>query len=128
MIVLDSDALILRLRGDAATIALLRKHEDEELATTSANVAEVLRGVATNPRRLAVAKRVLRGLVEVPFGPRAARRFATFMAQLDRVGTPIGTVDGMVAAAALESGASIMTRNVREFERVPGLVPIPLTT
>lgn len=37
------------------------------------------------------------------------------------MGTPIGANDLMIAATALAHGAVLITRNVREFERVPNL-------
>ena len=84
-------------------------------------IAEALRGEAQPARRLATARRKFQGLVEVPFGPAAARRFARFMHELDRAGRPIPVVDGMIAAATLEAGARLATGNVRHFGRVPGL-------
>ena len=36
-------------------------------------------------------------------------------------GTPIGPCDLLIAAAALEHGATLVTNDVREFVRVPGL-------
>lgn len=62
------------------------------------------------------------GLVNVlPFGPREARCAAGVRADLEEVGTPIGPIDTLIAGTALAHGAILVTRNVREFERVPGL-------
>lgn len=123
MIVVDSDILIALLRGDKrATQVMQTLHEaGDELATTSINMAEVLRGKAASARELAMARRRLRGLTEVPFGPRAARRFAQMMNGLDRVGRPVPELDGMIAAATLEAGARLATWNVRHFDAIPGL-------
>lgn len=41
--------------------------------------------------------------------------------ELEHMGTPIGANDLMIAATALAHGAVLITRNVREFERVPNL-------
>lgn len=38
-------------------------------------------------------------------------------------GTPIGPNDTAIAGHAIASGAILVTNNVREFERVPGLIP-----
>jgi tRNA(fMet)-specific endonuclease VapC len=40
---------------------------------------------------------------------------------LERAGTPIGPYDLLIAAQALRSGSTLVTANVREFRRVPGL-------
>jgi tRNA(fMet)-specific endonuclease VapC len=42
-------------------------------------------------------------------------------AELERAGTPIGPYDLLIAAQALRSGSTLVTANVREFRRVPGL-------
>lgn len=93
----------------------------EELGTTSPSVAEVLRGAHRDQATLAATARVLAGLVEVPFGPRAARRFGRLMHTLDKAGSPIPTLDGMVAAIALEEGARLATQDRMHFDRVAGL-------
>lgn len=123
MIVLDSDLLIDLMRRDAATHRLVARwaDEDPDLATTSINVAEALRGEAGAARRFAAARHKLRALAEVPFGPRAALRFARLMHGLDRAGSPVPVIDGMIAATTLEAGAVLATRNVRHFDRIPGL-------
>lgn len=123
MIVLDSDVLVDVIRKEPATVELLERvwETGEPLATTSLNVGEVLRGARGDPQRLSTAVDVVEGLGEVPYGPRAAERFARVMHQLDERGTPVPVVDGMIAAATLEEGARLCTRNVRDFDRVPGL-------
>jgi len=42
-------------------------------------------------------------------------------AQLERIGTPIGPNDMLIAAQALALGLTVVTDNEREFSRVPGL-------
>ena len=47
---------------------------------------------------------------------------ARIRSQLEAVGTPIGPLDTLIAGIAVANGAILVTRNVREFERVQGLV------
>ncbi len=119
MIFLDSDVLIEFLRRREPVTSTLEAwfHAGEELAVTSVNVAEVLRGESQPLKRLAVATRILDGLTQVPFGPKAARRFALLMSRLDRDGRPMPVVDGMVAATVLEAGGRLLTHNERDFRR-----------
>ncbi|HET6398282.1 MAG TPA: type II toxin-antitoxin system VapC family toxin [Candidatus Thermoplasmatota archaeon] len=128
MIVIDSDLLASFLNARREAVAALEALEamGEELATTSINVAEVLRGASLSPSRRIAAESLLAGLVEVPFGPRAARRFAAIMATADRLGAPLPNVDAMVAAATLEAGARLATRNLRHYGRMPGLELVTL--
>jgi predicted nucleic acid-binding protein len=122
VIVVDSSVLIPFVRRDGAVVEWLRglQEEGEELATTSISKAELLRGAHATPAVLATVARLLDGFVEVPFGPRAARRFGRLMFDLDRAGRRMPDIDGLVAAATLESGARLATRDA-VYRRVPGL-------
>lgn len=57
----------------------------------------------------------------IPFGTIEARRHAAVHALLLSRGTAIGAHDMSIAATALAHGYAVMTANVREFSRVPGL-------
>ncbi|MBI2077758.1 MAG: type II toxin-antitoxin system VapC family toxin [Euryarchaeota archaeon] len=123
MILVDSDVLIDVLRKEPRAVDALRRQREtgEVIGSSSVSVAEVLRGCARDEATLAVATRVLEAITEVPFGPKSARRFGRLMHTLDRAGARIPTVDGMVAATALEEGGRLMTRNGQDFARVAGL-------
>ena len=51
-----------------------------------------------------------------------ARRYGQLRADLDSIGRPIGPNDLWIAAHALVLGTPLITNNLAEFERVPGLV------
>ena len=51
----------------------------------------------------------------------AAMRYAAARATLEKAGTPIGANDLWIAAHALAENTILVSNNVREFERVPGL-------
>ncbi|MFO1533753.1 MAG: type II toxin-antitoxin system VapC family toxin [Thermoplasmatota archaeon] len=123
MIVIDSDILVSFLNAKPAAIAAMEALDamGEELATTSLNAAEVLRGVSHAATKRVAAEALLAGLTEVPFGPRAARRHGLITSGADRTGAPLPNVDAMVAAATLEAGARLATRNLRHYGRIPGL-------
>ena len=57
----------------------------------------------------------------LPFDDAAAARYGSVRAQLKREGRPIGANDLLVASIALASHVKLITRNVEEFQRVPGL-------
>ena len=57
----------------------------------------------------------------LPFGPDAAHHYGEIRAALERLGTPIGGNDLLIAAHARAIGATLVTNNRREFDRVPGL-------
>ena len=47
---------------------------------------------------------------------------SSIAAQLHRTGTPIGSMDAMIAGHALAAGAVLVTNNTRHFSRVSGLM------
>ena len=57
----------------------------------------------------------------VPFEAEAADRFGKVAAALVSKGTPIGALDTMIAAHALQLGLTLVTHNLRHFRRVHGL-------
>ena len=57
----------------------------------------------------------------LPFDERAARAYGKVRNHLEKLGTPIGALDTLIGAHALSARATLVTNNVREFERVPGL-------
>ena len=74
--------------------------------------------VAANSERLSVFTAKLEGL---PFDDRDAEVAGVIRAQLERAGTPIGAYDTLMAGQALRRGLTLVTANVAEFDRVPGL-------
>ena len=63
----------------------------------------------------------LRPYATLPFDDAAAQEFGRIRSVLDAAGTPIGPYDMQIAAIALVHGLIVVTHNVREFSRVPGL-------
>ena len=57
-----------------------------------------------------------------PFEPEDAVHAADIRAELEGKGTPIGHYDYLIAAQARRRGATLVTANIREFARVPGLL------
>lgn len=75
-----------------------------------------------NPARtLSVQHRFLAPYQSLPFDDRAADVAARVRAHLAKQGTPIGPYDLQIAAIALVNDCILVTNNVREFSRVPGL-------
>jgi tRNA(fMet)-specific endonuclease VapC len=56
-----------------------------------------------------------------PLGESFAEHYAAVRLHLESAGQKIGDCDTIIAAHALVLGAIMVTRNVGEFERVPGL-------
>ena len=57
----------------------------------------------------------------LPFDPQVTDTYGHIRAMLERAGRPIGPLDFQIAATAVACGLILVTNNVGEFERVPGL-------
>lgn len=96
-----------------------------ELAMSAVTLAELVHGaeksanVAANHR---VVEDFCRRLTVLDYGERAAHHYGSIRAALERIGQPIGVNDMHLAAQARCDGLVLVTNNLREFARVPGLL------
>jgi tRNA(fMet)-specific endonuclease VapC len=93
--------------------------------TTSITVGELIFGARRvgRPELTAHVEQVVRRAQTVlPFDAVAARTFGELKADLERVGTPLAEPDLRIAAIVLTQRLTLVTRNVRHFSRVPGLL------
>ena len=123
-LLLDTSVLVDVLRGRADVAARMREHRPSELAVCSVVRAELLAGAARRDdggaTRIGV-EAMLGPFASHPFDDAAADRFAPLKALLERSGLPIGTNDLLIASIAVARGLAVVTANLREFRRVPGL-------
>lgn len=121
---LDTNILIalLRDRGDAARPRL--RAAEGRLAVSTISEMELEYGIerSRHPQRSRQAVDELLSLVEVlPFDTLAAMQAGRIRGILATRGEPIGPYDALLAGHARSLGLVMVTNNVREFARVPGL-------
>lgn len=94
-----------------------------EIALSSITGAELTFGVAKSgsQRNRDALDKFLAPLEILPFDERAMRECGPLRHHLESAGTPIGSLDLLIAAHALSLEATLVTNNAREFQRVPGL-------
>ena len=96
----------------------------DQLCISSITLAELHYGVEKSARRLenlqAVEQFVAR-LEVMSFSPRAAAHHGQIRAELERAGRPVGAYDMLIGAHARSEGLTVVTNNMREFDRMPGL-------
>jgi len=86
--------------------------------------AELYFGAYKSSRReqnLALLQSFFGQFASLPFDDQAAEAYGRLRAELAACGTPIGPNDLIIAAIALAHGATLVTNNTREFNRVPDL-------
>ena len=104
-------------------LAALRQHEAAGLGVSSITVAELEFGAAKSgsARNQAALQQFLEPLEVADFDRAAAAAYGRLRAQLESAGTPVGPLDTQIAAQALALGVTLVSNNLREFARVPGL-------
>ncbi len=126
-VLIDSNVLIDAERGLVDVAALVKGREGEEFFISVVTASEVLHGVwrakdaKVRARRSAFVEGVLEHFPVLPIELAAARTHAQLWAELDSKGSPIGAHDLWLAASCVALGHTLITRNAREFKRVPGL-------
>ena len=108
-----SDKLILALPSKG------RLMEQTASAFAKAGLSVAKSGSARNRQALEM---FLAPLEIVPFDAAATWVYGDVRADLERRGTPIGSLDTMIAAHALCLRSVLVTNNTREFAKVPGLL------
>ena len=98
----------------------------EEQFTSSITLGELLYGAYRLPTHTSlflerIEGAILPNLPVLPFDAAAARRYGELRADLERQGTPIGEADLRIGAIALSRGLTVVTGNVRHFQRIPDL-------
>ena len=95
------------------------------LAISSITLAELLHGAekSSQPQRtFAVVEDFCSRLDILDYGAKAAQHYGQIRASLEQRGTPIGVNDLHIAAHARSEGLTLVSNNLREFERVDGLL------
>jgi tRNA(fMet)-specific endonuclease VapC len=96
----------------------------DDLATSAIVMTELLHGAAMSPnpaKERDNVTRLLARLMVLDFDEEAAQHAADIKADLQRKGRMIGNNDILIAGHARSRGLTVITGNLREFERVEGL-------
>lgn len=126
MVCLDTSFIIALLRRDERALAKLEEYTATQtrLTTTPITACELFKGAYKSNKRekeLQKAKKTLSFLEVLNFSIEASERYGRLMASEGLQGAPIGDLDAMIAGIALTHGESVVTSNLKHFERVEGL-------
>jgi predicted nucleic acid-binding protein len=128
-LILDTDVLI-RGEKQAAEIDFTRWAEHGEAYISAITCSELLIGVhrantpARRARRSAYVETLLARLPALPFDATVARTHAQLLAALPRNVT-LGAHDLIIGATALAHGFALLSANIADFGRMPGVVVVP---
>ena len=129
---IDTNVLSELMRENPApqVLAWFASQNANLMQTSAITHAEILAGIALLPagkRREAIAHAASQIFEEdfagrcIDFGGQAVRHYALVRAQRQLAGRPIDTADAQIAAIALATHLTLITRNTKDFEGIDNL-------
>jgi tRNA(fMet)-specific endonuclease VapC len=120
---LDTDTVSYALREQGRVAARMLEHRPSELCISALTLAELRFGAArrNSPRLHALIDAFIGDVGVMPFDAACAGTFGAIASVLADRGSPIGELDTLIAAHARSLGLTLVTNNVRHFNRVAGL-------
>ena len=122
---LDTNIVIYVIKRRPLQVLEVFNRHHGRMAISSITLAELAHGVekSSDPsRNLGVVEDFVSRLTVLPYDDRAAWQYGNIRAVLEMLGQPIGVNDLHIAAHARSNGLTLVSNNLREFERVPGLL------
>ena len=125
--VLDTNAVSALMKGEARVVERLRERGKGEVSVPQPVLAEIAYGIERLPksrRKQALQERfdlVRYELARASWSDEVSECFGSIKATLERQGRRIEDFDAAIAAHALARGATLVTANLDDLARVPGL-------
>jgi tRNA(fMet)-specific endonuclease VapC len=122
---LDTDVCIHALKKRSAALLNKLGEHDGRMAVSDITIFELYYGAEKyedSNSRIHIIEDFLQRLEILPFDTKAARHAGNIRANLASNGKMIGAYDVQIAAIARSQGLTLATNNVREFNRVEGLM------
>ena len=121
---LDTNIVIYVIKNKPLSALELFNANAGRMAISSITLAELLHGAEKSnapTRSLAVVEDFASRLEVLPYGSKAAQHYGSIRSNLEKRGQTIGVNDLHIAAHARSEGLTLVTNNLREFERVEAL-------
>lgn len=122
---LDTNVVIYVLQRRPIELLETFNLHHSRMAISTITLAELLHGAEKSeqpPRNLAVIEDFCSRLQVLDYDIRAASHYGSIRAALEKAGQTIGVNDLHIAGHARSQGLTLVTNNVKEFARVPGLL------
>ncbi len=124
MYLLDTDIVIYSLKGHAGVRKNLRKHLHDPLKVSVITLMALYYGAYKSHRtasNLAKIKTLENGLEVLHVGPETVDVYGFLKASLEKSGIPLDDFDLILASCALAHNLTLVTNNLKHFQRVEGL-------
>lgn len=122
---LDTNIVIYVIKQRPLPVLEIFNRHHGRMAISSITLAELVHGAEKSSdisRNIAVVEDFVSRLTVLPYDDKAAWQYGNIRAVLEKSGQPIGLNDLHIAAHARSNGLTLVINNMREFERVPGLL------
>ena len=122
---LDTNIVIYTMKNRPQQVKRRFKQHKDQMCISSVTLGELIFGAEHSQqveRNLTDIEAIVARLEVLPFDNKAAYHFGQIRAALYNIGKPIGPYDMMIAGQTRASGLTLITNNIKEFERVPGLM------
>jgi len=122
---LDTNTCIYIIkRKPPNVIERFRQTEISQIGISSITLSELLYGVSRSSKpdqnKIALMQFVT-PLEILPYDDEAAQYYGDLRTHLEKQGTPIGSLDMLIAAHALSIACTLITNNEKEFIRIPNM-------
>jgi tRNA(fMet)-specific endonuclease VapC len=121
---LDTNIVIYTIKNRPSKVKALFKQNSGQMAISTITFGELIYGAEKSvqvERNLADIESMAARLELLAFDELAATHIGQLRAELAKSGNQIGPYDQMIAGHARSLGLVLVTNNIREFKRVPGL-------
>jgi len=121
---LDTNIVIYVIKRRPLEVLGIFNQHAGRMAISAITLAELLHGAEKSSQistNLNIVEDFCSRLEVLPYGAKAARHYGSIRAALEKSGQPIGVNDLHIAAHARSEGLTLVTNNLKEFERVPAL-------
>lgn len=122
---LDTNIVIYVIKRRPIEVMGVFNDNAGRMAISAVTLSELYHGAEQSAKvaqNLAVVEEFASLIEVLPYTPKASAHYGAILAALEKLGRPIGANDLHIAAHARSEGLTLVTHNVGEFERVPGLL------
>lgn len=122
---LDTNIVIYIIKRRPIEALHIFNNHAGHMALSAISLAELMHGAEKSSqvaRNLQTIEDFCSRLEVLPYTAKAAQHYGQIRAALEKAGQPFGINDLHIAAHARSEGLTVVTNNLREFEKVPGLM------
>ncbi|MCI0660112.1 MAG: type II toxin-antitoxin system VapC family toxin [Acidobacteria bacterium] len=124
MFLLDTDTVIYSMKGNPNVQKNLRRHINDSICISVITLMELYYGARKSQKvasNLAKIKMLEQSMETIPIGLESTEIFGLFKTQLELEGNRLDDFDLIIASCAMAHNLTLVTNNVKHFQRICGL-------